>query len=275
MSDLSIYDGLQDDGFENMGVDQLSIPLLLVAQPTSTIFSGENPTAVKQGDFYNSNTGKNYGSKLKIIPCYFKIMWFEWMPDQGGLAGKHEIGSVEVEGNVYDGMYRVDHDRPKFDKNGKLQWNEILETWIYFVILPEFPEDGFLCYNSTSGNIKYLKKWNADMKIKKFPPSAAHPNGFPAPMFAGIWEVETKMDKNDKGVSYHFGVDGKSTTKFVDFVPENIFLEYVKPVRELAPQSVNRLQIPQQIAKDDAIDITAEATSRQVAPGIDGPESFA
>jgi hypothetical protein len=238
--DLSIYADIPG-GFDEMTGAQLSVPLLLIRQPTTQADFGVEES-VKQGDFYNSSTLKGYGSKVKLIPCYFGIMFYEWKPNMAGLAGRYSqvefnelIASGAVSGTTFDGYYRV-KDEVGNDVAPQ-ERNKLIETWVYVVMLADHIEDGFMCYNSTPGNIKYLKQWNSLMRLKRLPP----PFNKPAPLPSCVWEISTSKEKNDKGVAYHFGLDGRSNITFHSFVKGAVYLGAVKPVVEIASTAVRRI----------------------------------
>lgn len=215
------------EGFEGMDANNFAIPLLLIAQPTSDLITSGDAEAlgIKQGEFYNSVSKKRYGSKLKVVVAYFKVMWFEWGPNMGGLKGRHEPGTVPVRGDQFTGMVRTD--------NG----NDIVETWMYFCVLPDFLEDGLVIYQSTRGNIQYLKPWNSAMHDRK------------EPLYASVWEIELRRNKNDKGTWFAFGEDRRMSVTRLDYFDPQLFLEHVKPVRQIAPTAINRIDIgPQEQA---------------------------
>jgi hypothetical protein len=111
------------------------------------------------------------------------------------------LKSGEVEGRQYEGFYRVidaNGERIKFVDKGK-ELNKVVETWVYVFVLPDYIEDGFICYGSTVGNIKYLKQLNSGLELQKLP------SGTKAPKVAQIWELGLDEDETDSGVSYHFG----------------------------------------------------------------------
>lgn len=241
-----LYSQMAGEGFEGMSATQFAIPLLLIAQPTSEIVtSGEaEKLGIKTGDFYNSVTKRCYGNKINVVVAYFKVMWFEWKPKMGGLAGRHEPGSVRVKGDPYTGMTNTDTG------------NDIVETWLYFVVLKDFPEDGFLTYQSTRGNIQYLKPWNSAMHEIKLPPTERFPDGAPAPIFSQVWEIETMRNKNDKGTWFAFGTDKKPSFKNKGLTPPELFSRFVDPVRKIAPSAVSRVQV---LLEDKSVVGPAEA----------------
>lgn len=217
MAELENFlDEMEGQGFENLGAQETATPMLLIAQALSDVTAnGEVPA----GHFYNSITGKDYGDNVNVIVCHFQKMWFEWKPNQGGLVGRWQVGELEgVTGDVYTGM-----------KHGE---NDVIETWLYLVILPDHLEDGYLMFSSTRGNLKYLKGWNTQMRYLKTP------SGKPAPLFAAVWNLATGKDKNKAGQTYYScNKDGKTSIKQMGWTTKELFTGYVSPAREIASQA--------------------------------------
>ena len=125
-------------GFENVKADDVATPLLLISQALSEVTT---QGAIPAGHFYNSVTGRDYGDNLRMVVCHFDKMWFEWKPDMGGLVGRYPVGGLEgVVGDKYSGM-----------KHGE---NKVEEKMLFLVVLPDYPEDGYLVFSSTPGNLK-------------------------------------------------------------------------------------------------------------------------
>ena len=150
--DLGFLENAADGGFENMGASEVATPLLLISQPLSKVVSDDK---VKAGHFYNSITGEDYGNQLNVVVCHFDKMWYEWKPDQGGLAGRYPVGSIEVEGDKWTGMVRKD--------NG----NKVEEKYVYLLYLPEHPEAGLVVFASTGGNMKYPTLWLRALTLQR------------------------------------------------------------------------------------------------------------
>jgi len=229
----SFMDGAAGEGFEDVGVEQQAIPLLLICQSNS---SDAVEAGVKPGEFYNSITKKSYGPSIKMVASYFKVAWLEWVPNGGGFAGRYEPGSIEVTGDNYSGMTNP--------KTG----NKIVETWLYYVLLPDHLEDGFFVFSSTPGNMKYLKAWNTQMKYLRLP------SGKPAPIYSSIWQLTTGKDQNKAGQKYYSlkNEGGKAGIERIAWIEQALFQEYVEPVRIAAPKA--RLQIsaqPRDVTEED------------------------
>ena len=218
-NELSYLDEIQDTGFENMKAGDISIPLLLISQALSkNVADGTMPV----GHFYNSVTGRDYGTQLKIVVCHMDKMWYEWKPNQGGLVGRYPVGGLEgVVGDKYTGMTHGE--------------NKVEEKMVYLIYLPDFPEDGLLVFSSNGGNMKYLKAWNTMMQYLRTPFGKRQ-----APIFAGIWELSVNKDKNKQGNVYYScnNGEGKAGVKFVDYIPQQSYNQYVLPARRDAAQAI-------------------------------------
>jgi hypothetical protein len=216
--DLSFLEGVSENGFENMGAGELSTPLLLIAQPMSKVVTDDK---VKAGHFYNSITGEDYGDEVNVIVCHFDKMWYEWLPEQGGLAGRYPVGSVAINGDRWSGMTNA------------ATGNKIEEKYVYLVYLPEHPEAGLMVFASTGGNMKYLKGWNTQMKYLRTP------GGRQAPVFAAIWNLKIGKDKNKAGQPYYSCNEaGKSSIKFVAWVQKETYDQVILPARDVASNAI-------------------------------------
>ena len=216
--DLGFLENAADGGFENMGAGEVATPLLLISQPLSKVVSDER---VKVGHFYNSITGEDYGSELKVVVCHFDKMWYEWKPDQGGLAGRYPVGAFEVQGDKWTGMVNP------------ATGNKVEEKYVYLLYLPEHPEAGLVVFASTGGNMKYLKSWNTQLTYLRTP------GGRQAPIYAGIWALTINKDVNKNNQPFYSLNDaGKSSIKFVEWVSKEVFEQAVLPARETASQAI-------------------------------------
>lgn len=213
-------DEVAGQGFENMSSNETAVPRLLIAQAMSDVV--QNGT-IPAGHFYNSISGKDYGDSLDVVVCHFQKVWVEWKKNQGGYVATHEIGSIEVTGDNYKGLEHKDAD-------GNV--NDVIETWMYLVVLPDHLEDGYLIFGSTRGNLKYLKGWNTQMKYLRTP------SGKPAPLFSSVWTMTTGKDTNKKGNTYYScNKEGKSSIAWKGWTSKEMFLSYVSPARAIASQA--------------------------------------
>lgn len=227
----NFLDEVAGQGFENMGSQETATPLLLIAQAMSEVVA---EGSVKVGNFYNSITGEDYGNNVKLVVIHFDKVWVEWKPNQGGFVGRHQVGSIPVTGDVYTGMKTA-------------EGNDIVETWVYLVYLPEHPEAGYMVFQSTPGNIKYLKGWNTQMKFLRLP------SGKTAPCFAAVWELTTGKDKSKNGNQYYSCSNaGKSSIKFVEWISQDTYTGTIAPARQVALQTEALAASHQEVLEDNS-----------------------
>lgn len=233
VAELDYLDEVAGQGFEDMDSSAVSIPMLLISQQLSQVVQDG---VVEAGHFYNSLTGEDLGTKLELVCCQFQKAWVEWKPNNGGFVGRHLPGSIEVVGDNYTGMKTPDG-------------NDVIETFIYLVAIPARPDLGLMMFSSTPGAIRYLKAWNTSMRYLRLP------SGRPAPMFAGIWEMEINPDTNKKGNKYFSpNKGGKSSIRFVGFVDKEYMQQTVLPARDV---NTERVAIEQQVNEVAIEDSTA------------------
>lgn len=203
----SFLEGVAGSGFEKMENSDTTIPLLLISQQTSEIVqSGKLPAGV----FYNSVTYEDYGPIVKMVVVKFEKMWYEWLPNAGGLAGIHKPFSIEVTGDSFNGMFHGE--------------NPVEEKWVYIVVLPEHLDAGYLMFTSTKGNLRYLKNWNTQMKCIRLS------SGKLAPIFYGIWEATLGKDTNKDGKKYYScSFEGKSSFTLKGTIDSKMYEQFVKP----------------------------------------------
>ena len=147
-------------------------------------------------------------------------MWVEWKPNQGGYVGTYPVNGIEgVTGDVYTGL-----------KHGE---NDVIETYTSLVMLADNQEAAYFIFQSTRGNLKYLKAWNTAMLYLRTP------GGKSAPLFSSIWEMTLNKDQNKQGKTYYScNVDGKSSIRRIGWVTQDVFTEFIAPARETASQVV-------------------------------------
>lgn len=184
MAMMSIPEGEE----EQLTKDDLSIPMLKIAQKGSPQVDTDQPEYIeglKPGDFFNSATGTNFGSVIRIQPIvYFRnfVIW-EGAKGQGvfqGTLSVDEFEEMEKEKNlVRDGGDSVDKGA---GENGMdIRYTD---TRNYAVMLPDHMEQGLLVFAMSSTGIKPSKDWNSQNAIRRF-------NGQKVARYATIWTLET------------------------------------------------------------------------------------
>ena len=214
---LDYLEGVAGQGFEQMGGGDINTPMLLIAQQLSEVTQGG---AVPAGHFYNSLTGEDLGTELEVVPCQFQKAWIEWKPNNGGFVARHMPGGIQVSGDNYVGMTTA-------------EGNIVVEAYMYLIAVPSRPDLGIMLFQSTPGNMRYLKSWNTQMRYLRLP------SGKPAPMFAGVWSLSINADTNKKGNKYYsLNKEGKSSVRFIKWVDKELMTTVVLPARDVSMQAI-------------------------------------
>lgn len=215
---LDYLEGVAGQGFEQMSGGDINTPMLLIAQQLSEVAQAGS---VPAGHFYNSLTGEDLGTELEVVPCQFQKAWIEWKPNNGGFVARHMPGSISVTGDNFSGMVTA-------------EGNIVVEAYMYLVAVPSRPDLGIMLFQSTPGNMRYLKSWNTQMRYLRLP------SGKPAPMFAGVWSLSVNSDVNKKGNKYYsLNKDGKSSARFVRWVDKELMTSTVLPARDVSMQALD------------------------------------
>ena len=179
-------------GFENLEEGMISLPFLKIAQGKEEI------VGIKPGDFYNSITGKIYGQTLQAAFLGFDHAWLEWgdgLGDYKGRLDKTEIDTLEknmvIGRQMRDGKPMFDYLRT--DKSSK----KIQEAYTFFLILPEYAEDGILMFSMKATSMKHVKKLLTKARAQNL--KLASGETVPAPMYSVVWQLRSMVYKNDAG----------------------------------------------------------------------------
>lgn len=219
--DMSFMDGMEGQGFEDMGASAVAASFLGMVQPDSQAQDENNPV----GTWHNSATGRNYGNTITVVPVAFRVIWSERDPANGRTVGRYPVGGIPVE----------TREPPKGKKGYPKMYNpetgnEVQELFVYAVTLPEYPEDGVLYFNPTVSSMKTAKAWNSQLKGQLLP------NGAQAPIFAFQWDLTVDIVPNPQKPNTNI-------TKFVRatrgaIVNKELFEEQIKPKLAATKQDV-------------------------------------
>jgi len=220
MANDDVYAGTEGVGFDNMGGDKFTMPMLLIAQDTSEVVR-DKVNGIESGCYYNSVTKENYGKKITLVIAYFESVWQIWKPNMGGFVGRVRPNSIPVNGDVFKGMTT---------KDGNM--NDVIDTWLYFVLIKDREDEGVLMMPLTSNSIKYAKVLNGMIHDSRMS------SGKRAPLFYNYWELGSGKTKFDKGNSYSFGEGNTALIKCLGMVPGEVYLENVKEATLIAPTAV-------------------------------------
>lgn len=195
------YEG-DKSGYEDMTGATQSVPFIRLLQelsPQCRIKKEEYIKDAAVGMLFNTVNNKLYTPPLRFVVGKFERYYIEWKPNRGGLASIHSVDVVER---------RVGHDLIA-DEGFKIidpkSGNEFADTYVYYVVLPDHPQDGVCIFSLSSSALKEAKKLNRNLRSTMLPNSTKR-----ALPFFMIWKYEVKDMNNDKGdwIGPKFTFDG-------------------------------------------------------------------
>jgi len=223
---VNFFAGHEGEGYENLTAADYAVPFLRVLQLLSPQVNKHGPDYVEgaePGMFFNTVTERLYGTKVSLIPLTFQKVWLEWLPDRGGLVGRHEPYSIKIDKSDFS-TWRV--------AGGT---NIVSECLLYYCLVVGHIEDGPVVFSLFSSGIKHGKNWNTQIMLTQLP------NGKKAPYFSSVWELKTALNKNQQGEWFQIG-EKKSAIVRKRFVTEKEFNDYVLPGKE-ALASIRELNL--------------------------------
>ena len=212
-TDVSFLDSYAGQGTENISLQDVSLPFLRILQSLSPQCQEGTESYIpdaKPGMFYNSLNGKVYGRSIKLIPVKYERTWLEFKPERQGFVATHAPDSVPVD--------KTDFNKWKNSDNG----NEIVDTMTFYCLIADDLNSGMVVFPLTKSFLKHARKWNSLIMTDRLP------NGKHSPIFANIWELETVINKNDKGTFYCLG-DDTTKIKKVRFINQIEASDFVLP----------------------------------------------
>lgn len=234
-TDVGFLDEHASEGFEGIGAEDFTIPFLRILQILSPQVDADRSEFIqgaKPGMFFNTVTNRLYGTTIKVIPIMYKKIWLEWLPNRGGLVGRHEPKSISVNKEEFSSW-----------KNSK--GNLIAEHHVFYCLIAGHFDEGPVVFSLTSTGIKHARNWNTQIMMTRLP------SGSRAPFFSSVWEMETVKNMNAAGTWYQVG-DKKTMIKRDRFVSQEEFTKFILPNKE-SLQSLKELdytQLEDQIERD-------------------------
>lgn len=182
-------------GFEDISMDTMAIPFIQILQKGSPQVNKQKPEYIagaEAGMFYNSVTKKVYGAAIDVIVLSFQHIYTEWKPNRGGFVARHTFEEGE----------RLATDRAVFGKFKTAEGNDLIENYVYFVLVVGHEAEGAAVMSLASSNIGAAKTWNRLMV------STVMPNGKKALPHWLVFHVATVYAENDKGDWFKLDVKG-------------------------------------------------------------------
>jgi hypothetical protein len=197
-------------GFEDQTAGMLTLPFLKICQTNTMVQdnradasepleSGRIP-GLRPGMLYNSQTGRVYGKKLKVIPLHGKESYLHYGAGLGNFKGEYATID-DVDALVKKGELVLNKKGAGW--HGRNDENEKCFYAITFLVfIPDYPEDGILPFVLKGKSIKYAKVWNSlstgmTITVGKTKKKANR--------YHYVWNIETKPDKNEAGTWYNVG----------------------------------------------------------------------
>lgn len=192
-------------GFEEADRDAYAIPFLRILQklsPQCDEASGDYLENAKDGMFINSVTDQLYSGKegLDVVPCHYRRAFVQWNTREqgGGFIAEHDVptGLKMMESATRD------------DKNRDIlpDGTQLVDTRIHYVEIVD-PETGGLSpavMTLSSTQTKASKRWMTQMQNLLKPRKDG--TLYNPAMFASIFTLTTKPEKNDQGSWHSFKI---------------------------------------------------------------------
>lgn len=238
----SIFKNFEGDtsGFEDMDGSTQSVPFLRLLQDGSPLVKKTNPKYVaglEAGMLINTITNKVYKQPLKFIVGKFERYYIEWGADRSGFKGAHAVELIE--GRIGKDLLIDDKFKVLDPKTG----NTFSDTYVYYVLFPDYVEDGVCIISLSSSQLKEAKRLNRNLRSTMIPGTTQR-----ALPFFMVWNYEVGPEHNDKGDWYgpKFTLDG--------FVTQDQ-LEYVtKERKELPNKPINFALLEEDAGKEKIVD---------------------
>jgi len=180
--------GLNVQGFEDMGMDTMSIPFIKVLNAMSPELDDQNSEFIdgaKQGDVINSVTKTKYGREFQFVVLKMEHLYVEWKQNRGGLVGYHNV--AEANANAVE---------KTFGAWKTAEGNDLQETFMYYMIVLGHEDDGIVIFSADSSDLKNGKKLNTMLAHQRFA------DGSKAAPFLQVYTAKTVRRSNDNGSWY-------------------------------------------------------------------------
>ena len=200
-------------GFEDITLETQAVPFIKLVQALSPQLKKSapeyNPDAAI-GDIVNSVTGKIYEAPLRIVVGKFERMYLEWdSTTRGKLKGVHSPESIDLRTDLVR-----DERNQLIDPDGNSSFQE---TYSYYVILPDYMEEGVCLMSLASSAIKAGKKLNRMLFSTVLPGTSR--KAMPYFMVFNANVVELSNDQGDWS-SWDFKLDTFVNQEVLDCVTE-------------------------------------------------------
>lgn len=221
---------LSDDGlggYSQLTADVMSFPFLRVVQDMSPQLKESKPEyieGIRVGMVFNTITNHFWDTyrdaPLRLIIGKFERYFIEWKPNRGGFVAAHDPTTVEQA--LREHKLMVGERGGLFDPT---TGNKFSDTFVYYVLLPDYMEEGVCLLSLSSTQLKAAKKLNRNLVSTVLPGSRNR--ALPHHM---VFKLTTPIVKNDKGEWHDVRIE------FDSFVTKEMYLNVTEARKEL-PES--------------------------------------
>jgi hypothetical protein len=179
-------------GFEQLTTDVMAYPFLRVLQAMSPALKPSSPEyqdTARQGMLLNSISHTLFTPPLSVVVGKFEHYFIEWKPNRGGFVSAHDPEAIQRRIALGD-LTRNERNQLCDDKTKNL----FNETYMYYVVLPDYLEEGIMLLALSSTQLKEARKWNRLLVSTLIPGT-----GRKALPYFMKWELTTPEVKNDRG----------------------------------------------------------------------------
>ena len=191
----------ESTGMEDLGREDLVIPFLRIAQKSTESADPVSESYIKglkPGLFFNSASGKVYGKTPQVVVLGYFRNFVKWQGSGKSGIPVGSLSSTEFE-KIKSTLGENDKGVPT-DEDGL----RYVDTRNFYVMLPDFAEDGIILFTCSSSAIKASKILNTGCRTLSIPGVVN------VPIYAGVWQLTTAIHKNDDGSWFKLGgPDGK------------------------------------------------------------------
>ena len=211
---MGMYEDQAGKGIENVTSEDIAIPFLGIIQSMSPQRKKNNPKYIdgsEEGDLFNTVTGQLFSPPVRVIPCYFKKQFIEWVPrdEGGGFCG------------AYDRTDPVVQKATQNERGVRVLSNghELVETAVYYVLMHDEEKDTWepIVLSMSSTQLKVSRKWNTIMSNRRMQGK----NGiFQPPSYAFEYNIGVSHEQNEKGDWFLFSVESGDPVQDVDLAQQ-------------------------------------------------------
>lgn len=226
-----LYAG-SNDGFENLSNDMLSPARLKIAQLQSDQVQKESDNYIEgleAGDMYITSTEKNIGKSVKVVPIAFYEIYTEWEGSAANGSFVRNILPQDYSKRVKKGEVNNDGLTP----NG----TRIAYSINFLVFLPENKDQGLVIFTLQGTGLTHARRWITKANAQRRPG-----HNTKLPLFAGVWEVSTVLNQNDKGRWYQIGTSKTTKVNLVGTLDQEYpaLVQDVISIRDIAKEYVQK-----------------------------------